>query len=318
MTNTKLNVIYMGTPGFAVAPLEAILKSGHRISAVVTVPDKPAGRGRKVQSSAVKDFAIDNNLPVLQPEKLRDEDFVNGLKSLQPDVIVIVAFRMLPKVVWEIPRLGTFNLHASLLPQYRGAAPINWAVMNNEKESGVTTFLIDDKIDTGEILLQEKVELVEDETAGSLHDKLMVVGANLVVKTLDGLSEGKLHPQKQEQTNSLKSAPKIFREDCKIDWSLPGEKIESQIRGLSPYPAAFTLIDGDEVSGSMKITEAKFHAGESHAEFPILKIDGKLLKVLLPNGYLVLNRIQIQGKRAMNAADFINGIRDKSQVVKLK
>ncbi len=313
MTEHKLNVIYMGTPGFAVAPLQAILHAGHRVLAVVTVPDKPAGRGQKVHTSAVKDFAVAHNLLVLQPEKLRDADFVKTLQTLQPDAMVVVAFRMLPQVVWSIPKLGTFNLHASLLPQYRGAAPINWAVINGEKESGVTTFLLDDNIDTGNILLQQKVALAPKETAGTLHDTLMEVGANLVVKTLEALASGSIKPQLQTENGDLRKAPKIFREDCRINWSQPGSKIEAHIRGLSPYPAAFTTVHSADINGDMKITTATFLADAEKAEKPMMKIVGKQLHVLLPDGTIVLENVQLQGKRAMSATDFINGIREKQQ-----
>ena len=313
MNENKLNVVYMGTPEFAVAPLQAILEKGHQVSAVVTVPDKPAGRGRKLRSSAVKEFAAEHGLKVLQPEKLRDESFITELTNLSADVFVVVAFRMLPAAVWQIPKLGTFNLHASLLPQYRGAAPINWAVINGEKKSGVTTFLIDDKIDTGSILMQKEIALSRDETAGSLHDKLMIIGAELVVETLNGLANKTIQPKVQE-TGELKPAPKIFKEDCKIDWNLPGDKIESFIRGLSPYPAAYTEIKSAEVNGQFKITQAKFIAENSNADFPQMKIEGKELFVQLKDGKLQLGQIQPQGKRSMSAKDFVNGIQDKNQV----
>jgi len=313
-----LNIIYMGTPGFAVAPLKAILEAGHVVSAVVTVPDKPAGRGRKVHTSAVKDFAVENNLPVLQPEKLRDVDFIQALEALKPDVMVVVAFRMLPAVVWKIPSLGTFNLHASLLPQYRGAAPINWAVINGEKESGVTTFLIDDKIDTGGVLLQEKIALEPSETAGSLHDKLMGLGAELVVKTLSGLADGALEPQEQVESSALRNAPKIFRQDCCINWNKPGQEIEAFIRGLSPYPAAYTTIESEEISGDLKITKAKFHAVDSPAGDVQMRIEGKSLMVHIADGKMAVEELQPQGKRSMAAADFINGIQDKEQLFAIK
>ena len=226
---------------------------------------------------------------------------------------IVVAFRMLPSLVWRIPTLGTFNLHASLLPQYRGAAPINWAVINGEKESGVTTFLIDDKIDTGNILLQEKVVLAEGETAGSLHDKLQELGAALVLKTVHGLAEGNIKAQLQNESSILRNAPKIFREDCRIDWTLSGEKIESFIRGMSPYPAAFATVKSDEVNGEIKITSAEFFAEGETSVAPVLKIVGKQLLVLLPDGALELKYLKPQGKRAMPASDFINGIHNKSQ-----
>ncbi len=314
----KVNIVYMGTPGFAVAPLQAILKAGYNVVAVVTVPDKPAGRGRKVHTSAVKDFAAENNLKVLQPVKLKSPEFIKEITQLKPDIMVVVAFRMLPAVVWKIPAMGTFNLHASLLPNYRGAAPINWAVMNGEKESGVTTFLIDDEIDTGNILLQEKVILADKETAGTLHDKLMQLGAELVVKTLDKLVDGNIASKKQVATDHLKSAPKIFREDCRINWNNSGNKIESFIRGLSPFPAAFTTVASEEVNGDMKILDASFFADSETNKSAQMIIEGKKLVVLLPDGKLELEKVQPQGKRAMSATDFINGIRNKEQIFNLK
>lgn len=313
----KLNVVYMGTPHFAVAPLEAIMAAGHNIKAVVTVPDKPAGRGRKVHTSPVKDFAVAHNIPVLQPEKLRKPDFVAALKEIEPDVMIVVAFRMLPKIVWEIPALGTFNLHASLLPQYRGAAPINWAVINNEKESGVTTFLIDDKIDTGNILLQEKVTLQADETAGSLHDKLMEVGAALVVKTLDGLAHDAIKPTPQSEDNTLKAAPKIFREDCRVNWHQPGPAIEAFIRGLSPYPAAFSAVAGEIYTGEIKWLAVKFETNAEGNEIPTLYIQAKKMWVGLPDGQLHILEIKPQGKRAMNVQDFLNGLSGKTGAIEL-
>jgi len=225
---------------------------------------------------------------------------------------------MLPAVVWRIPKLGTFNLHASLLPQYRGAAPINWAVINGEKESGVTTFLIDDKIDTGGILLQERITLSADETAGTLHDKLMELGSSLVVKTLKGLANGDLEPQTQNESTTLKNAPKIFRDDCNIDWNKSGKEIEAFIRGLSPYPAAFTTIESEEVNGDLKITKAKFYTGEPFVGDTHMRIEGKTLVVQLADGKLQVEHLQPQGKRAMSAADFINGIRDKQQLFAIK
>jgi len=318
MTNNPLRIIYMGTPHFAVLPLQKILEAGHTIAAVVTVPDKPAGRGRQLQASAVKQFAVENNLPLLQPEKLKDPNFLVELQKCQPDVIVVVAFRMLPKEVWQLPRLGTFNLHASLLPQYRGAAPINWAVINGEEKSGVTTFLIDDKIDTGEILLQKEIELAPDETAGTLHDKLMTVGSDLVVETLERLRTQTVEPTKQATANELKNAPKIFRENCKINWQLPGKKIEQFVRGLSPYPGAFSEITIDGHATEVKILMAEFIQTEEreHAQNTGW-LQNKMLYVRTVDGVLEVKKLQLQGKRTMDTADFINGLRQSAPQITL-
>ena len=316
MQNEDLKVVYMGTPDFAVEPLRRILEAGFHVVGVVTVPDKPAGRGRKLRTSAVKNFAMEKALRILQPDKLRNQEFVDELRNLRADVFVVVAFRMLPEVIWQMPPLGTFNLHASLLPQYRGAAPINWAVINGEKESGVTTFLIDEKIDTGNILLQERILLDKDETAGSLHDKLMVLGADLVVETLEKLCNNRIEPKQQEEQMTLKPAPKIFKEDCRINWEKSGPEIEALIRGLSPYPGAFTNVESEEISGQLKITGAKFEAGEGSIR-PVLRVENKQLIVHLPDGQLALTEIQPQGKRKMTAGDFINGIRNKEMVFRL-
>ena len=313
----KLNIVYMGTPGFAVGPLKSILASGHQIKAVVTVPDKPAGRGRKLSMSAVKEFALANNLPVLQPEKLRDPEFVETLKSLHPDVMVVVAFRMLPEVVWQISTIGTFNLHASLLPQYRGAAPINWAIINGEEKTGVTTFFINEAIDEGAVLLQREVVISADETAGTLHDKLMEVGSNLVVETLDGLAAETLTPKKQPQAGSFKPAPKIFKDDCRINWAIPGLEIERHIRGLSPYPSAFTQIVKGEIMGSLKISGAQFLGHEHQNPIAEMRIVGKEVHVFVRGGYLNITQLQPEGKRSMSAADFINGLRNRSEPLQL-
>jgi len=313
----KLNIVYMGTPGFAVGPLQKILESGHHILAVVTVPDKPAGRGRKLNMSAVKQFAEANNLPVLQPEKLRDADFIETLKNVNPDVMVVVAFRMLPEVVWQLPTIGTFNLHASLLPRYRGAAPINWALINGEEKTGVTTFFINEAIDEGAILLQREVPIAVTETAGTLHDKLMDIGADLVVETLDGLAAGSLTPHMQPQNGTYKPAPKIFKDDCRINWANQGIQIERHIRGLSPYPAAFTQVVAGEISGTLKIIEATFRAGNPVGALAEMRVVGKEIHVFVRDGYLNITHLQPEGKRAMSASDFINGLRNRQETMQL-
>ncbi|MCK4921234.1 MAG: methionyl-tRNA formyltransferase, partial [Bacteroidales bacterium] len=242
----KPRIIYMGTPEFAIPPLAALLDEGYDVVGVITAPDKPAGRGKKLKSPAVKIFAEENGLKVFQPEKLKDPEFIQSIKDLKPDIQVIVAFRMLPELVWSLPKSGTFNLHASLLPQYRGAAPINWAIINGEKATGLTTFFIDEKIDTGEVLLQKSVEIGENETAGELHNRMTKTGASLVLETVRAIIENNIQSRKQDtfidEDSELKPAPKIFKEDCRIIWDQPAIKIHNLIRGLSPYPAAYCIM----------------------------------------------------------------------------
>jgi methionyl-tRNA formyltransferase len=260
-----MKIIFMGTPQFAVASLDALIKAGCDVVAVVTAPDKPAGRGQKLNESAVKQYAVANGIKVLQPEKLKDPEFLHELKSLHADLQVVVAFRMLPEVVWSMPPRGTINLHASLLPQYRGAAPINWVLINGEKESGVTTFFLKHEIDTGDILFTEKITLTGDETAGDLHDRLMHKGAGLLVKTVKGVESGRYneHPQSALLDGvELKHAPKIFKEDCLIDWQQPAESIYNKIRGLSPYPTAYTFLN-DKI---LKVFNATFETAKPHIQ----------------------------------------------------
>lgn len=297
----------MGTPEFAVVGLKKTIEAGHEVVAVVTAPDKPAGRGKKIKSSAVKDFATENNLPVLQPVNLKSTDFVDQLKKLSPDVFVVVAFRMLPKVVWEIPKYGTFNLHASLLPQYRGAAPINWAIINGETKTGVTTFFIDEKIDTGKIILREEVEIGPRESAGELHDKLMEAGAKLIVETLSLISENKTEALEQQAGGNLKSAPKLSPENTKLDLEKPLQYIYDHIRGLNPYPVAWAWLKHGEEEVRCKIHRADMEKGEN--DFPVgtLLQEGKSLKAAVKNGFLVLREIQLPGKRKMDVKDFLNG-----------
>jgi methionyl-tRNA formyltransferase len=298
----------MGTPEFAATSLHEInTNSHHEVVGVVTVPDKPSGRGQKIHISDVKKYAVENNLNLLQPEKLRDEKFVEDLKALNADVFVIVAFRMLPQVVWSIPTKGTFNLHGSLLPQYRGAAPINWAVMNGDEETGVTTFLIDEKIDTGNILIADQVKIEENDNVGKIHDELMHIGAKLVVKTLDGLENETLKPHPQDETLELKHAPKIFKEDCKIDWNDSVINIHNKIRGLSPYPCAWTTYGNDEDYKSLKIYAGlKTDLVLDAKDFEIV-LQKNNLYVNLPQGVYEILELQPEGKRRMLAKDFING-----------
>jgi methionyl-tRNA formyltransferase len=306
----NLRIVFMGTPEFAVSTLDAILKSNHTVVGVVTVPDKPANRGLKLQASAVKEFALKNNLPVLQPDKLKSEEFISELKKLNPDLQVVVAFRMLPEVVWSLPKLGTINLHASLLPRYRGAAPINWAIINGEKETGITTFFISHQIDTGDILMQEKIEIKDDDDAGTLHDKLMASGAALVVKTLDAIAEkGKgIETIKQVITSDIRSAPKIFREDCKIAWNNRLEEVYDFIRGLNPYPGAYTeLINDEETKLILKIFKTAKHIDITLPEGQLLVSDTNQLLMGCADGTIEILELQAEGRKKMRAIDFLRG-----------
>ncbi len=311
--NNKDNfrIVFMGTPDFAVESLKQIINNKYNVVAVVTSPDKPAGRGQKISESAVKQYAIEKGLNILQPTNLKDSDFQLELKKLNADLNVIVAFRMLPESVWNMPPLGSINLHASLLPQYRGAAPINWAVINGDKKTGATTFFLKHEIDTGNILYQTEFEIGENDTAGIVHDKLMVNGANLLVETLDRILSGdyKETPQDNLIEGELKHAPKIFKEDCKINWHKTGQEIHNLIRGLSPYPAAWCeLISENQDPTTMKIFET-IYIKDTHNEKPgTICTDGKReLKVCCPNGYIKINELQIAGKRRMKTEDFLRG-----------
>ncbi|NJB70182.1 methionyl-tRNA formyltransferase [Saonia flava] len=304
----KLRIVFMGTPDFAVATLSTLHQNSYNIVGVVTTPDKPAGRGRKLSESAVKKYAIDHSLKVLQPKNLKSEDFIKELTLLKPNLIVVVAFRMLPKIVWGMPKYGTFNLHASLLPHYRGAAPINWAIINGETETGATTFFIDDKIDTGEIILQEKTHIGKEETAGSLHDRLMVLGAELVLKTVKLIEKNNVSTIQQKNILGLRSANKIHKETCKIDWNKPLNDIYNHIRGLSPYPTAWTnLINGDE-STLLKIYKASMEIEEHNYKIGALIPSKKELKVATKEGYINLLELQLPGKRKMEVKDVLNGL----------
>lgn len=302
-----LRIIFMGTPEFATATLAKILDEGHQVVGVITAPDRPAGRGRKLQQSDVKRYALEKGLRVLQPTNLKNPDFLAELKSLKAHLQIVVAFRMLPKSVWAMPELGTVNLHASLLPDYRGAAPINWAIINGETESGATTFFIDDKIDTGEIILQEKVAISPDDTAGILHDKLMHLGADLVHRTVQLIEKGPVATKKQENTSDLIEAHKIYRETCEIDWSNSLEDIHNQIRGLSPYPTAWTTL----INGSEKITVKIYAASKEKTDHPLnigkVIVEGKNVKVAVKNGFIHVSEIQLPGKRRMKMQDLLNG-----------
>jgi len=313
MTGKDLRIVFMGTPDFAVASLKALVEGGYNIVGVITVPDKPAGRGRQLQQSAVKQYAVEQNLYVMQPEKLKNPEFVAELEALKADLQVVVAFRMLPEVVWRMPRLGTFNLHGSLLPQYRGAAPLNWAVINGDKETGVTTFLLSHEIDTGAILFHEKIAIGENDTVGDIHDRLMEIGAGLVVKTVDALGEGNYTTIEQDeiQSENLRPAPKIFKEDCKIDWTKPAVEVRNLIRGLSPYPAAWTeLTDAKGKVLSLKIFMAEIEPNDGVAP-GTLETDGKnTFKIAAKDGWLAISDLQLSGKKRMSTADFLRGVHE--------
>lgn len=303
-----MRIIFMGTPEFAVASLDALVQHGYDVAAVVTAPDKPAGRGLQLQQSAVKQYAVEKNIPVLQPEKLKNPAFLEELKSYNADLQVVVAFRMLPEAVWNMPRLGTVNVHASLLPQYRGAAPINWAVINGEKESGVTTFRLQHEIDTGNILYSSKVPIRDDETAGELYDELMKEGAKVLIQTVASLEKGDITGTVQNNIppEELKHAPKIFKETCRINWEIPVENIYNLIRGLSPYPTAFTVLQDK----TLKIFKAeKETAQHSHAPGSVHTDHKTYLKFAAPGGYISVTDIQLEGKKRMGVVEFLRGFR---------
>ena len=310
----NIRIAYVGTPEFAASQLEAILKAGYEVAVVVTMPDKPAGRGRQIQHSDVKKTALEHGLPLLQPEKLKDPLFLEQLASYQANLFVVVAFRMLPAVVWQMPELGTFNLHASLLPQYRGAAPINFAIINGETETGLTTFFLNEEIDMGAVIMREKVGIRPDETAGELHDELMVLGNKLVVETIKKVEQGTVDPLPQEQLaegQTLKPAPKISKEFCNIDWSQDRLTIYNHIRGLSPYPAAHTqLISEMGERIEMKVFSSEMEA--CHPDMPVGSVvtdNKKFLKVAIKDGFIHLTQVQQAGKKAMPLADFLRGTR---------
>ncbi|MBO9201248.1 MULTISPECIES: methionyl-tRNA formyltransferase [Niastella] len=306
-SNIIPRIVFMGTPEFAVASLDALVQAGCNIVAVITAPDKPAGRGMKLTESAVKKYAVEKQLPILQPVKLKDPEFLQELKDLKADLQIVVAFRMLPEIVWDMPSMGTINLHGSLLPQYRGAAPINWAVINGEKATGVTTFKLQHEIDTGDILLQESFPIGEDETAGEVHDKMKEIGAQLLVKTVQGLAKGNLTeiPQKAD-SGPIQHAPKIFTETCKIEWDHSVIAIYNLIRGLSPYPAAFTYLN-DKM---LKIYKAKKELHNSPKSPGSFETDNKTyLKFAGSDGYIYVTELQLEGKKKMGIEEFLRGYR---------
>ncbi|WDF58934.1 methionyl-tRNA formyltransferase [Flavobacterium sp. KACC 22758] len=304
----KLRIIFMGTPEFAVGILDTIIKNNYDVVGVITAADKPAGRGQKIKYSAVKEYALANNLTLLQPTNLKDESFLAELKALNANLQIVVAFRMLPKVVWEMPSLGTFNLHASLLPNYRGAAPINWAIINGETKTGVTTFFIDDKIDTGAMILNSEIAIEPAENAGQLHDRLMNLGSTTVIDTLKVIENGNVITTIQEDNEDIKTAYKLNKENCKIDWTKSGDEINNLIRGLSPYPAAWCFLKDKNEELNIKIYEAKL-LEEAHSYEAGKLISGKKeIKIAIKNGFIQLLSLQLPGKKRMQVAELLNGI----------
>ncbi|MFS4430278.1 methionyl-tRNA formyltransferase [Chryseobacterium sp. S90] len=306
----SLKVVFLGTPEFAKTSLEAIHQSHHQVVGVVTVADKASGRGQKIHQSPVKVYAEENNIPVFQPEKLRNPEFLEELRKLDADVFVVVAFRMMPKVLFEMPKMGTFNLHASLLPDYRGAAPINYAVINGEEKSGATTFFINEKIDEGNILLQQEIEILPDENAGSLHDRLMEMGSKLVVKTLDGLAENSIEEKPQPQVEHPKNAYKIFKEDTRIKWDQSSKTIHQFILGMSPYPAAFTTLKIENEEKGLKIFGGKFELSDHGKPVGTLDISKNEFKIYTQDGIYYPLELQLEGKKRMTVKDFLNGFRN--------
>ena len=304
----KLRIIFMGTPEFAVGILDTIIKNNYDVVGVITAADKPAGRGQKIKYSAVKEYALDNNLTLLQPTNLKDEAFLSELKALNANLQIVVAFRMLPKVVWEMPSLGTFNLHASLLPNYRGAAPINWAIINGETKTGVTTFFIDDKIDTGAMILNSEIAIEPEENAGQLHDRLMLLGSETVIDTLKVIENGNVSTTIQEDDAEIKTAYKLNKENCKIDWTKSGDEINNLIRGLSPYPAAWTFLKDKDEELNVKIYEAKLIPEDHTHEIGSLISSKKEIKIAIQDGFIQLLSLQLPGKKRMQVAELLNGI----------
>ena len=311
MDKQSLRIIYMGTPDFAVESLRALVEGGYNVVAVVTMPDKPAGRGHQLQYSAVKQYALSVGLPLLQPERLKDESFLQELRSYNADLQIVVAFRMLPEVVWNMPRLGTFNLHASLLPQYRGAAPINWAVMNGDSETGATTFMLQHEIDTGNIILQERISIADDENVGSVHDRLMMMGANLVTCTVDTIIDAEnqgvaLPTIPQNNDIELRQAPKIFKDTCAIDFSRPAQQVYNHIRGLSPYPAAWI--------NQMPATHplAELLKGAKVYKAAVTQLSEQKGHIIIPctDGYIDILELQLPGKKRMDASALLNGLKN--------
>lgn len=318
MEAKNLRIVFMGTPEFAATSLKRLVAEGYNIVAVVTTPDKPAGRGQKMHESDVKLMAKELGLPILQPEKLRDEAFLAAMRELQPDLGIVIAFRMLPEVVWAMPKHGTFNLHASLLPEYRGAAPINWAIINGDKRTGVTTFLLNHEIDKGAIIGQEEVDILPEDNIGTLYDKLMNIGSGLVIETVERIASGDINPVEQMHIDesTLRPAPKIFKEDGRIDWSRKAEDIHNLVRGLSPYPAAWSpIFKGGEECGSVKIFTTRIELREMNVAPGTVDTDGRMeLRVAALDGWVYIDELQLAGKRRMTTRELLLGWRDASAV----
>ena len=304
----KLRIVFMGTPEFAVGILDTIIKNNYEVVGVITAADKPAGRGQKLKYSAVKEYALHHNLPLLQPLNLKDEAFLAELKTLNANLQIVVAFRMLPKVVWEMPFLGTFNLHASLLPNYRGAAPINWAIINGETKTGVTTFFIDDKIDTGAMILRSEITIDEYENAGNLHDRLIELGSKTVIDTLKMIDKGNVSTVIQKDTADIKTAYKLNKENCKIDWTKSAQEINNLIRGLSPYPAAWCFFGDKNEEWNVKIYDATIISEEHNYAVGSLICSKKEMKIAVKNGFIQILNLQFPGKKKMNTTELLNGI----------
>lgn len=311
-----MRIVFMGTPEFAVASLNILLQNKYEIVAVITAPDKPAGRGKLIQESAVKKFALSKNLKIMQPVNLKSDDFLDELKKLNADLQIVVAFRMLPEKVWNMPRLGTYNLHASLLPSYRGAAPINWAIMNGDKESGITTFKLQHEIDSGNILFQEKVEIEKEDCAGDLHDKLMSRGSQLILKTVKEIETADQEKRELEflvqDTSKISHAPKLNRENCRIDWTNKAKKIHDQVRGLSPFPAAYTVFSSEGKLTEWKILKCLSHVQSHDKTNGLLFTENEKLCVYVQDGFIEILELQQQGKKRMPAKEFLKGFRLKS------
>ena len=311
-----IRIVFMGTPDFAVTILKKLIDTNYNVVGVITAPDKPAGRGRKLNQSAVKKYASTLNIPILQPTNLKSEDFINDLKALNANLQIVVAFRMLPTIVWKMPEYGTFNLHASLLPEYRGAAPINWAIINGEKKTGVTTFFIDDKIDTGEIILKSEIEIKEDEIVGELHDRLMYLGADLVTKTVDLIASDEVTTSKQPELEE-KAAPKLYPHNCKIDWSQSLSDIYNHIRGLNPYPAAWTTIKNGNEEITAKIYGVSKEVINHNLNTGTIVTSKKELKVAVKDGYLIINEIKLSGKKLLDIPSLLNGFTFEKEAMML-
>ena len=312
MKKEDLRIVYMGTPEFAVEPLSCLIEGGYNVVGVITMPDKPAGRGHKLQCSPVKQYALKHNLPLLQPERLKDEAFLEALRTWKADLQIVVAFRMLPEVVWSMPRLGTFNLHASLLPQYRGAAPINWAVINGETETGITTFFLKHEIDTGEVIQQVRVPIAETDDVGMVHDKLMHLGARLVTETVDAILDGTVKSIPQEDMavqGELRPAPKIFKETCRIEWAQPVKRVYDFVRGLSPYPSAWTnLVSPQGESFVLKIFETEKTVVVHTLSPGTIQTDGKTyLRVAASDGFVDIRSLQLPGKKRLKTDELLRG-----------